>query len=295
MAAAMQERSSSAADMSSALAQAQAAAAATCQPAVQHLQAALAVLGAEREPQAAELAATLQSVAGLLRALPPADVELAACVGTLGRAVGQLAAGYSHVAAMTQERGKVGTNRPFFLVPASELGRTSSQGWLAGLARRTFASGMFPDCGSDQLVNLMLMGSLLSLLQVHHILSSVNAQLQAAAAAHPSRLQAAALPGGGAGSAPPGDSPASASGLSLVELLQRLTAGVVGLVEGLAVEKECLESQMLHASDESAQLRSQVRLPLLAPPSADPVKALLSCPAARCQQVPPFEDCVLSD
>jgi len=32
----------------------------------------------------------------------------------------------------------------------------------------------------------------------------------------------------------------------------------VGLIEGLAVEKECLESQMLHSSDEARQLRSQV-------------------------------------
>lgn len=98
---------------------------------------------------------------------------------------------------------------------------------------------------------------------MHHILSAVTTRLQQAAASHPSRLQQAA---GGAsssssclaagGSASPASS--DASGLSLVELLQRLTEGVVGLIEGLAVEKECLESQMLHSSDEARQLRSQV-------------------------------------
>lgn len=108
--------------------------------------------------------------------------------------------------------------------------------------------------------------------QVHHILSAVTARLQQAAASHPSRLQqiagASAAPACGAGGALSGSGPApgisispddsGTSGLSLVELLQRLTEGVVGLIEGLAVEKECLESQMLHSSDEARQLRSQV-------------------------------------
>jgi hypothetical protein len=99
-------------------------------------------------------------------------------------------------------------------------------------------------------------------LQVHSILSSVNARLQQAAAAHPTRLQAGpAVPhgsssGGGGG----GTTPAAAS---LVDLLQQLTESVVGLIEGLAVEKECLESEMLHANDEARQLRGQVRHPLL--------------------------------
>lgn len=97
---------------------------------------------------------------------------------------------------------------------------------------------------------------------MHHILSAVTARLQQAAASHPSRLQQAAggAPSRSCHAAGGSDTPASSdtSGLSLVELLQRLTEGVVGLIEGLAVEKECLESQMLHSSDEARQLRSQV-------------------------------------
>jgi hypothetical protein len=105
----MDERASSAAGMSSQLAQVQAACVSACQPAAQHLQAALAVLAAEeqREPQVAALAAALQGIAGLLRGLPPADSNLPGCVGGLGSAVSQLAAGYSHVSAMLQERHKV--------------------------------------------------------------------------------------------------------------------------------------------------------------------------------------------
>lgn len=99
---------------------------------------------------------------------------------------------------------------------------------------------------------------------MHHILSAVTARLQHAAASHPSRLQQALPTPSGAssgGTAAGGGAAASNSGASasLVELLQRLTESVVGLIEGLAVEKECLESQMLHAGDEAAQLRSQVR------------------------------------
>jgi hypothetical protein len=106
----MDDRASSAAGMSSLLAQVQAACATACQPAGQHLQAALAVLAKEeqREPQAAALAAALQGVAGLLRGLPPADSDLPGCVGGLGSAVSQLAAGYAHVLAMLHERHKVG-------------------------------------------------------------------------------------------------------------------------------------------------------------------------------------------
>ena len=97
-------------------------------------------------------------------------------------------------------------------------------------------------------------------LQVHRILSSVNARLQQAAAAHPSRMQASpAVPHSGSSGGGDGSTPAAAAAAaSLVELLQQLTESVVGLVEGLAVEKECLESEMLHANDEARQLRGQV-------------------------------------
>ena len=108
MAGAMQQRSSSAAELSGQLSQVQAACSAACAPAAQQLQGALAVLAGENEPQAASLAASLQAVAGQLRTLPPAERELAGCVGTLSSAVGQLAAGYNAVAAMVQERHKVG-------------------------------------------------------------------------------------------------------------------------------------------------------------------------------------------
>ena len=100
---------------------------------------------------------------------------------------------------------------------------------------------------------------------MYHILSAVTARLQQAAASHPSRLHpGGAAPAGGSGadaagvSNSSGGSAADSSGASLVELLQRLTEGVVGLIEGLAVEKECLESQMLHSGDEARQLRGQV-------------------------------------
>lgn len=66
-------------------------------------------------------------------------------------------------------------------------------------------------------------------------------------------------PGTPAG-APTGSSWASGSVKrdTLVALLQQLTDGVVGLIEGLSVEKECLESQMLQANEEAQQLRRQV-------------------------------------
>lgn len=108
MAGAMQERSSSAAELSGQLARVQAACSDACQPAVQSLQAALAMLASEGEPAATALVASLQAVAGLLQGLPPADTDLPGCVGSLCKAVGQLAAGYAELAAMVQERHKVG-------------------------------------------------------------------------------------------------------------------------------------------------------------------------------------------
>ena len=45
---------------------------------------------------------------------------------------------------------------------------------------------------------------------------------------------------------------------SLVTLLQQLTESVVGLIESLAAEKECLASEMLHVGDENRLLQSQV-------------------------------------
>lgn len=43
----------------------------------------------------------------------------------------------------------------------------------------------------------------------------------------------------------------------LVALLQQLTENVVGLIEGLAVEKECLASEMLHVQQENHLLQGQ--------------------------------------
>lgn len=106
-------------------------------------------------------------------------------------------------------------------------------------------------------------------LQVFQVLSSVNARLEQAAAAHPSRLQgnlpSSLGPGHSPGtpaSQPPGCSWPTGSGSrdTLVKLLQQLTDSVVGLIEGLAVEKECLESQMVEAHQEARQLRRQVRM-----------------------------------
>lgn len=108
MAAAVDDRSSSSQGVAKQLAAAQAACSSATQPALQHLQAALATVAAEeREPSAAALAAAMQVAAEALRGLPPADRDLAGCVGGLGSAVGQLAAGYAHVAAMLQERHQV--------------------------------------------------------------------------------------------------------------------------------------------------------------------------------------------
>lgn len=108
MAAAMEERSSSSAGLQATLGAAQAAAVAACHPALQHLQACAAALaGEEREPQAEALAAAVQAAAAELRGLPPAESDVAGCVRALGSAVGQLAAGCSHVAGMVQERRKV--------------------------------------------------------------------------------------------------------------------------------------------------------------------------------------------
>lgn len=44
---------------------------------------------------------------------------------------------------------------------------------------------------------------------------------------------------------------------SLVTLLQQLTEGVVGLIESLAVEKECIASEMMHVAQENALLQGQ--------------------------------------
>lgn len=101
-------------------------------------------------------------------------------------------------------------------------------------------------------------------LQVFQVLSSVNARLEQAAAAHPSRLQGS-MSGPGCSPGTPAGTPTGSSWASgsvkrdtLVALLQQLTDGVVGLIEGLSVEKECLESQMLQANEEAQQLRRQV-------------------------------------
>lgn len=107
MAGAMQERNSSVAELSSQLAEVQAACCAASQPALQQIQSALAALAGHGEQDAAAVTAELQAVAGVLQRLPPADQDLKGCVGSLGSAVSQLAAGYSHVAAMAQERHKV--------------------------------------------------------------------------------------------------------------------------------------------------------------------------------------------
>lgn len=103
----MRERGSAAAEQSSQLAHVQAACSAACQPAVQSLETALAALSAEGEPAAAALASSLHTVVGLLKGLPSAETDLPSCVGSLSKAVGQLAAGYAEVAGMAQERHKV--------------------------------------------------------------------------------------------------------------------------------------------------------------------------------------------
>lgn len=107
MASAMDERSSSSRQLEASLGQAQAACDAACAPALQHLQAALATVAGEKEPAAAALAAAMQAAVEAVNGLPPAERDLAGCVGGLGSAVCQLATGYSHVAAVLQERHKV--------------------------------------------------------------------------------------------------------------------------------------------------------------------------------------------
>ena len=104
MAAALEDRSSSSQAAAEQLAAAQAAAAAAAQPALQQLQAVLAEVSQRGEPQAAALATAMQAAAEALRQLAPADRDLPGCLGGLGAAVGQLVAGYPHVAAMLQER-----------------------------------------------------------------------------------------------------------------------------------------------------------------------------------------------
>lgn len=108
MAAAMEQRSSSSQETASRLAAAQTAAVAACAPALGHLQAALKGVAAEgQEPAAAALAAAMQAAAEQLRGMPAVEADLPGCVGALGGAVCQLAEGFTHVAAMLQERHKV--------------------------------------------------------------------------------------------------------------------------------------------------------------------------------------------
>lgn len=47
----------------------------------------------------------------------------------------------------------------------------------------------------------------------------------------------------------------------LVVLLQRLTQGILSLVEGLQAEKACLSSRLMQAADDAARQRSQVHTP----------------------------------
>lgn len=279
MAAAVADRSSSAQGLRCALASAQQAISAACQPALHHLQAAVSVLGAEGpegEPQVHALASMLQGVSGLLRDLPPAEADLAGCVGALSSAVAQMAAGYATVSSMTQEREKVCGALHVCSSGWSVVSNTTACGFLqlppqiaflavaiATMKQQPAENEEFCRSVSDNV--LKPPSSHLLTMQVHQVLSSVNSQLQAAATSHPSRSQAAGL-SAAAGSALVGGSAAAAVGsasLSLVDLLQQLTQTVVGMVEGLAVEKECLESKMLHAADESTQLRSQVLTALL--------------------------------
>ena len=108
MAAAMEQRSSSSQEAASRLAAGQTAAVAACAPALGHLQAALKGVAAEgQEPAAAALAAAMQAAAEQLRGMPAVEADLRGCVGALGGAVCQLAEGFTHVAAMLQERHKV--------------------------------------------------------------------------------------------------------------------------------------------------------------------------------------------
>ena len=253
MAGALRERSSSATELSSQLAQVQAACSAACQPAVQSLQSALATLVTEGEPAAAALAASLQTVAGLLQGLPSAEADLPNCVSSLGQAVSQLAAGYAEVAGMAQERHKVRLASPSPTVCMQQGGDCHQPCMCACIrVQQHQACKRIPSCGA---------------LQVFQVLSSVNARLEQAAAANPSRLQLG-LPGGLVSGCNPGAPAGQPSGSSwqpgggsrdtLVKLLQQMTDSVVGLIEGLAVEKECLESQMLQAHEEARQLRRQV-------------------------------------
>jgi hypothetical protein len=247
MAAAMEERTSAAAGTSAALARAQAAADAACQPALQHLAAARAALGGAGDPAGAALATALQAAAELLGGLPAAEAELAGFVGALCGAVERLAAGFDHVAAMAAERDKVGgrgractpqpTEHAFVRLPSFFVARTLSHALHA-----------LRCCCQHE--------------QVHQILSSVNSQLRAAASAHPSRLALAEAsppsPHGGSLAGDDARQDGGGGGGSLLALLQQLTQTVVGLVEGLAAEKELLEARMLHAADEAEELRRQV-------------------------------------
>jgi hypothetical protein len=212
----------------------------------------------------------LQGVSGLLRDLPPAEADLAGCVGALSSAVAQMAAGYATVSSMTQEREKVCGALHVCSSGWSVMSNTTACGFLqlppqiaslavavATMKQQPAENEEFCRSVSD---NVLKPPSFhLLTMQVHQVLSSVNSQLQAAATSHPSRSQAAGA-SAAAGSAAAAVGSAS---LSLVDLLQQLTQTVVGMIEGLAAEKECLESKMLHAADESTQLRSQVLTALL--------------------------------
>lgn len=93
---------------------------------------------------------------------------------------------------------------------------------------------------------------------MHRILSSVNSKLQQAAHARASRLdpQAAANAAAKTALAPAGGEGGGAT--SLVALLQQLTDSVVSLVENLAVEKECLEMQLMQARSDAQDMQYKV-------------------------------------
>lgn len=93
--------------------------------------------------------------------------------------------------------------------------------------------------------------------KVHGILTSVNGKLRGAAKAHAGRLSSVGnssskvlIPAAAANPAP---------AVPLVDLLQALAENVVGLVEGLAVEKEALESQVVQAQSEAHGLHFQLK------------------------------------
>lgn len=136
MAAAMEQRSSSSQETASRLAAAQAAATAACAPALGHLQAALKGVAAEgQEPAAAALAAAMRTAVEQLSGMPAIEADLPGCVGALGGAVHQLAAGYFHVADMLQERHKVRrmSTVAFACLPHHTcLARALCSGWPLG-------------------------------------------------------------------------------------------------------------------------------------------------------------------